>query len=309
MTEIRDVFICHASEDKKEIVTPIVQALNNHQISYWYDEAEIKWGDSITGKVNKGLSISRYIIVILSASFISKNWPQRELNAVLNIEASSGEVKVLPLLVGTDEEQRVILEKYPLLNDKRFLPWNNNVKEIVVSLQDRLKKSPVEEQSKASLDNDLKDQFDIKMPQIKKKYTQRDKDRYLMGSFEVISSYFRAALSKLESHHSEIEVDFIEVNNIKFICTVYVNGEIGNKCKIWVGGSYSSNSICYSEGSFDIENDNSYNDWLHIENDEIDLGFRLSNMWFGKHEYTDKDIINTEDAAKYLWERFISTLN
>ncbi len=149
----------------------------------------------------------------------------------------------------------------------------------------------------------------MKMPQLKKKYTQRDKDKYLLDSFEVIASYFRAALSKLASHHSDTETDFTEVNKFKFICTVYVNGEIGNKCKIWVGGSTSSNSICYSEGSFDIENDNSYNDWLYIADDEKELGFKLSNMWFGKHSFSDKEIVNDKEAAQYLWERFISTLN
>ena len=86
---IRDVFICHASEDKKGIVGPIVRALTGAGISVWYDEAEIKWGDSVTQKVNEGLKISRFVIVVLSSSFVKKNWPQRELNAALNVEAST----------------------------------------------------------------------------------------------------------------------------------------------------------------------------------------------------------------------------
>ena len=56
---VRDIFICHASEDKKEIVGPIVQAFTQAGISVWHDEAEIKWGDSVTQKVNEGLKISR----------------------------------------------------------------------------------------------------------------------------------------------------------------------------------------------------------------------------------------------------------
>lgn len=90
----RDIFICHASEDKRGIVGPIVLALTEAGISVWYDEAEIKWGDSLTQKVNEGLRISRFVIVVLSPFFVKKNWPQRELNAALNIEASSGEVPI-----------------------------------------------------------------------------------------------------------------------------------------------------------------------------------------------------------------------
>ncbi|MFM7790885.1 MAG: TIR domain-containing protein, partial [Microcystis panniformis] len=52
---MKDVFICHASEDKLLIVEPLVSCLEKADITFWYDRAEIKWGDSITAKVNEGL--------------------------------------------------------------------------------------------------------------------------------------------------------------------------------------------------------------------------------------------------------------
>jgi hypothetical protein len=94
---MKDVFICHASEDKLGVVEPLVVAFERANISYWYDKAEIHWGDSITQKVNYGLSISRFVIVVLSKAFLNKNFPQHELYSVLNIEIYSQEVKVLPL--------------------------------------------------------------------------------------------------------------------------------------------------------------------------------------------------------------------
>jgi len=57
---MRDIFICHASEDKQAIVRPLVAAFKAQKISCWVDEAEIRWGDSITQKVNEGLAQSRY---------------------------------------------------------------------------------------------------------------------------------------------------------------------------------------------------------------------------------------------------------
>jgi hypothetical protein len=56
---VRDVFICHASENKDDVVRPLVQALSEAGVSCWYDEAEIQWGDSITPKVNEGLTSSK----------------------------------------------------------------------------------------------------------------------------------------------------------------------------------------------------------------------------------------------------------
>ena len=128
---MKDVFICHASEDKDRVVNPLVNALKNDNLTYWLDKAEINWGDSLTEKINEGLSNSKYVIVVLSENFLSKRWPQRELNAILNIEASTGEVKILPLLVG---DAKRIYKKYKLLNDKTYLLWNYNPKEIAESL-------------------------------------------------------------------------------------------------------------------------------------------------------------------------------
>lgn len=139
---MRDVFICHAREDKRTVVNPLVKALAGAQITYWLDEVEIQWGDHIVERVNKGLSASRYVIVVLSPAFISKNWPQMELNSMLNIEASMGEIKVLPLLVGAPEEQERILQSFPLLTGKLYLIWKGDTGEIVDQLRARLSINP-----------------------------------------------------------------------------------------------------------------------------------------------------------------------
>jgi len=132
---MKDIFICHASEDKQQVVEPLVKAFDQANISYWYDKAEIKWGDSITKKVNEGLSISRFVIVVLSSAFLDKNWPQRELLSVLNIEASSGEVKILPLIIGNNiKERETIIQQFPLLNDKAYLVWTGDGNDIINQL-------------------------------------------------------------------------------------------------------------------------------------------------------------------------------
>jgi hypothetical protein len=134
----RDVFLCHASKDKSSIVEPIRLALEQAHISYWYDRAELKWGDSLTGRVNEGLWSSKFVIVVLTKMFLGKNWPKRELYAALNIEASSGVVRVLPLPAGSALERTEILKEFPLLNDKLHLVWDNDVNLVVNALLSRL---------------------------------------------------------------------------------------------------------------------------------------------------------------------------
>ena len=59
---IRAIFICHTSEDKDNIVRPLVAAFTRAGASCWYDEAEIQWGDSITQKVNEGLAAAKFAV-------------------------------------------------------------------------------------------------------------------------------------------------------------------------------------------------------------------------------------------------------
>ena len=55
-----DVFISHASEDKDEVVRPLANALLEKGLKVWYDEFELKIGDSLRRKIDRGLAKSKY---------------------------------------------------------------------------------------------------------------------------------------------------------------------------------------------------------------------------------------------------------
>lgn len=135
----KDVFICHASEDKLSIVEPLANAILEKGFKVWYDKIEIKWGDSITDKINEGLKNSKYVVLVLSIAFLNKHWPKKEMNAALNLEIGFGNKKILPLIVGNNEERAAILQQIPLQNDKRFLIWNNSTEEVIEALIEVLK--------------------------------------------------------------------------------------------------------------------------------------------------------------------------
>ena len=85
-----DIFISHASEDKDAIARPLYNALIDSGISVWFDEAVIKLGDSLRRKIDEGLSKCRYSVVILSPHFLSKEWPQRELDGLVARDGFGG---------------------------------------------------------------------------------------------------------------------------------------------------------------------------------------------------------------------------
>ena len=91
-----DVFISHASEDKDAVVRPLAHALSDGGLTVWYDEFELRIGDSLRRKIDTGLAKSRFGIVVLSRSFFGKGWTNYELDGLVT-RAVSGEQVLLPI--------------------------------------------------------------------------------------------------------------------------------------------------------------------------------------------------------------------
>ena len=67
-----DFFICHASEDKTEVVEPLAIELYSRGAMVWYDRWTLQIGDNLSAKIDEGLANSSYGIVVLSPSFFQK---------------------------------------------------------------------------------------------------------------------------------------------------------------------------------------------------------------------------------------------
>ncbi|MGX4667805.1 TIR domain-containing protein [Cerasibacillus sp. JNUCC 74] len=92
-----DVFISHSADDKDSFVDDLASALKEANISIWYDNDSIGWGKSIRQEIDKGLTHSKYGIVVISPTFIKKYWTNYELNGILSKEGSSGTQMILPI--------------------------------------------------------------------------------------------------------------------------------------------------------------------------------------------------------------------
>jgi hypothetical protein len=113
--EAWDVFISHASEDKDAVARPLAEALRALDVSVWLDETELRIGDSLRRKIDKGLANSRFGIVILSRSFFAKGWPQYELDGLVT-RSVSGEQTLLPLWHEITKDE--VVAHSPSLADK-----------------------------------------------------------------------------------------------------------------------------------------------------------------------------------------------
>lgn len=129
-----DVFISHASEDKEEFVRHLATALKEVGLSVWYDEFSLKVGDSLRRNIDRGLASSRFGLVVLSPHFFAKEWPQRELDGLVQRE-TAGETRILPIWHKVTRDE--VRQFSPTLADKLALNTTMlSLSEIVAALVD-----------------------------------------------------------------------------------------------------------------------------------------------------------------------------
>lgn len=110
-----DIFISHASEDKTAFVAPLARALSAFGVTVWYDDYELKLGDSLSRSIDAGLARSSFGLVVLSPAFLSKRWPEYELRGLISREMIGKKV-ILPVWHNVSVDD--IISFSPTLADK-----------------------------------------------------------------------------------------------------------------------------------------------------------------------------------------------
>lgn len=126
------LFVSHAFEDKADFARPLAEALRAVGFKVWFDEFELTLGDSLLKKINEGLAMSDYGVVILSPAFFAKKWPQAELDGLFALETTRRKM-ILP--VWKDIDQAGVAKFSPILAGKLAAPASDGVPRVVAEIQ------------------------------------------------------------------------------------------------------------------------------------------------------------------------------
>ena len=80
-----DVYISYASVDKESVACPLAKALMACGLKVAYDETKLRVGDSIVGKINERITISRFTVIIVSKDYLEERWTAFELDTLLHL--------------------------------------------------------------------------------------------------------------------------------------------------------------------------------------------------------------------------------
>ena len=137
---------------------------------------------------------------------------------------------------------------------------------------------------------------------LAKTFSDRDKDRFRIESFEYMARYFENSLNELGTRNPGFEGVFRRVDTNRFFATIYRDGKAMARCTVFMGGYL--NAICYVEG--ERSDSNTSNAQLSVEADDQSLFL----AGFGARVFGDGRAgkLSEEGAAEHYWEMLISRL-
>jgi len=305
-----DVALSFAGEDRA-IVEEFANLLEAQNIKFFYDNAEASdlWGKNLIDHLADVYEErARYCVMFISKNYPLKQWTNFERahiqarafqdpnDYILPIKLDDTEIPGLPATIGYRDLRK------------------HSIESIVNALAQKLAKSKGEINQPSAIPavqgankETIGSPFgSIPMPKRKKTFTQLEKDRFSRESFSYIKQYFKQALEDLKRHDSEIESEVEDITNLKFTSRIYVRGDIKAQCNIWIGDSMIPNTIHYNEGVQRLQ-DNAINDYLPVEDNGEELRLRIGSLGMGMVR-VEEPLATQQQAAEYLWKRFISHL-
>jgi hypothetical protein len=115
--DLRDVFLCHAWDDRKGIAKELHDLLESRGVSVWFSEKDVLLGSSLIREIDKGLAKSRVGIVLVTPALLSRlageGIADKELSALLARDL------LVPIMHNTTYED--LREVSPLLGSRSGL--------------------------------------------------------------------------------------------------------------------------------------------------------------------------------------------
>lgn len=115
--DIRDIFLCHAWDDRKGVAKELHDQLESLGVSVWFSEKDVLLGTSLLREIDRGLANSRIGIVLVTPALLGRlraeGIADRELSALLARE------QLVPVLHDTTYE--ALRNVSPLLGSRSGL--------------------------------------------------------------------------------------------------------------------------------------------------------------------------------------------
>lgn len=141
---------------------------------------------------------------------------------------------------------------------------------------------------------------------LAKAFSERDRDRYKVESFEYIARFFETSLGELETRNPGIEGTFRRIDANRFTASIYRAGQAVARCTIFIGSSMLSDGIAFAHG--ETHSSNSLNESLSVVANEQSMFLRSMGMASFARQREEEAKLSQEGAAELYWGLLIAPL-
>lgn len=129
LPDLRDVFLCHAWDDRRGVAKELHDLLESLGVSVWFSEKDVVLGTQLLREIDRGLARSRVGIVLVTPALLDRlqgeGIADKELSALLARDL------LVPILHDTTYE--ALREVSPLLGSRSGLSTAENLMEDVAA--------------------------------------------------------------------------------------------------------------------------------------------------------------------------------
>lgn len=128
-SDLRDLFLCHAWDDRLTTASELCDALVAKDVSVWFSERDILLGQPFMREIDRGLARSRIGVALITTAFLKRvdggGVSDRELSELLSRDL------LIPVVHGTtfDEIRRVS----PLLGSRNGLSTTEDSMDVIAT--------------------------------------------------------------------------------------------------------------------------------------------------------------------------------
>lgn len=319
---------CHADEALRDQLE-IQLAMLKHQgvIETWHDR-RIGAGQEIDSSIDEHINSDEIILLLVSPDFIASSYCYNiEMKRALE-RHNAKEAIVIPVILRPCDWHPALFGKIlgtprdgkPVTlwpdRDEAFLQVAKEVRKAAERWVSDHSASPSQPNPNAALASMFGTPPISSQPprtsavqgprssnlRVAKSFTQLDKDRFQIETFEYIARYFENSLRELQERNDGYEGVFRQIDANRFSSTIYKDGNDVARATIFTGSSMGA-GVYYSQGSG--AGSNSYNEALTVQADDQALYLTTFGMSF--HSHSDQKL-SQEGAAEVLWAMLIAPL-
>lgn len=148
---MNSVFISYSSKDR-DFALKLATDLKSRGLNVWFDQWELKVGDSLIVRIGTAIKAQDYLITILSSASVKSEWVIKELSTGVIRELEERRVVVLPVVIEDCDIPT-------LLTDKVYADFRRNYSSGLSKLLDafpgRLFPSGISMQSRKELSSNI----------------------------------------------------------------------------------------------------------------------------------------------------------